>query len=94
MWKNIVVFVALACLILSPAACYGPFNLTRQVYDWNVNIGNKWGAEAIFLVFVIIPVYSITLLGDALIFNSIQFWGGGNPISPPDRDLDGAFAEE
>ncbi len=83
MWKNIVVFVALACLIISPMACYGPFNLTRQVYDWNVNIGNKWGAEGIFLAFVIIPVYGVTMFCDAILFNSIQFWGGDNPISPP-----------
>ncbi len=93
MWKNIVVFVALACLILSPAACYGPFNLTRQVYDWNVNVGNKWGAEAIFFIFII-PVYGITMFGDAILFNSIQFWGGENPFSPPERDLDIVFIEE
>jgi hypothetical protein len=31
-------------------------------------------------------VYGICILGDALIFNSIQFWGGENPISAPMAD--------
>jgi hypothetical protein len=29
---------------------------------------------------VILPVYGLCTLGDALIFNSIEFWGGENPI--------------
>ena len=63
-------------------SCTGPFNLTRNVHHWNTSIENKWGEEGMFLVFVILPVYGICMLGDAIIFNSIEFWGGENPITP------------
>ena len=62
--------------------CYGPFNATRNLWHWNGTIGDKWGQELVFLGLCIIPVYEIFMLGDALIFNSIQFWGGDNPIKP------------
>ena len=32
----------------------------------------------------IIPAYEICILGDGLIFNSIEWWGGRNPISMKD----------
>ena len=33
-----------------------------------------------FIVFVWVPVYELATLGDALVFNSIEFWTGENPI--------------
>ena len=74
------------------SACYGPFNLTRNIWHWNGSIENKWGREGVFLVLAIIPVYGICMLGDAIIFNSIEFWGGENPIKPsamgPSEEMD------
>jgi len=64
---------------LTPA-CYGPFNATRNLWHWNGQIEGKWGQEGVFLLLTIIPVYELFALGDSLIFNSIQFWGGDNPI--------------
>jgi len=65
------------------SGCYGPFNLTRNLHHWNGTVtANKWGQEGLFLVLSIIPVYGICVLGDSLIFNSIEFWGGENPIKP------------
>ena len=63
-------------------ACTGPFNLTSNLHKWNVSIENQWGEEGMFLVLAIFPVYGICMLGDAIIFNSIEFWGGENPITP------------
>mgnify|MGYP002066008911 CR=1 FL=1 len=28
----------------------------------------------------------VVYLGDIIIFNSVEFWGGENPISPPPAD--------
>ncbi len=64
-------------------SCYGPFQLTKNLHHWNGTVtSNEWGQEGLFLVLNIIPVYGICMLGDVLIFNSIVFWGGENPISP------------
>jgi hypothetical protein len=67
-------------------ACYGPFNLTRNVYHWNSGIkgsgevSDKWMKEFVFFGMIIIPVDMFSALLDAFIFNSIQFWTGDNPV--------------
>ncbi len=61
-------------------ACYGPFNATRNFHQWNGSVSeNKWVDEGLFLIPGCI-VYPLCLAGDSLIFNSIEFWGGENPI--------------
>ena len=73
-------------LLVTTTACYGPFNLTRTVHKWNGTIKGsgdvsaKWMKEIIFLALVIVPVYQVSTLADALVFNSIEFWTGDNPI--------------
>ena len=66
---------------LALGGCYGPFNLTRKVHQWNGQIGDKWANEIVFLVLAWLPVYSIATLADAIVFNSIEFWTGENPVS-------------
>lgn len=69
---------------LALGGCYGPFNLTRKVHQWNGQIGDKWANEIVFLVLAWLPVYSIATLADAIVFNSIEFWTGENPVSSVD----------
>lgn len=70
--------------LLSTTACFGPFNLTQRYWHWNGHVtGNKWANEGIFLLSVIIPVYEITALCDAIIFNSVEFWTGKNWVDAP-----------
>jgi len=69
-----------AALLVS--GCYGPFNLTRKLHQWNGEVSeNKWAVEIVFLALVWAPVYGLAGLGDGLIFNTIEFWGGENPIT-------------
>jgi hypothetical protein len=81
-WKVSALLVVL-CLGILMSGCYGPFNLTKRVYAWNGEFEGDWAQEGMFLVLAILPVYGFAMLGDALIFNSIEFWGGDNPIDPP-----------
>lgn len=80
MKKNVNLAVAVSVSVLM-AGCYGPFALTKKLHKWNGTIGDKWANEAVFLVVTIVPVYSVTVLADALVFNSIEFWGGKNPVT-------------
>ena len=75
--------MAFLCIGLLASGCYGPFNLTRRLHHWNGQVGGRWANEVTFLVFSWLQVYSLATLGDALIFNSIEFWTGNNPITPP-----------
>jgi hypothetical protein len=80
--KNRNVFLAaglMCCVLLS--SCIGSFKLTNKVLAWNQSIGDKFVNEVVFICFSIIPVYSITVFADAVIFNTIEFWNGTNPIA-------------
>jgi len=83
--KKLGIAMALAVTV---SGCYGPFNLTRKFYQWQDEAGTsvsgksvdkKWGQEGVFLITGI--AYAVTFLGDLVIFNSIEFWGGKNPIT-------------
>jgi hypothetical protein len=57
--------------------CYGEFPLTKLVYDLNGDISDNGIIQSIVMwVFIILPVYGIAMLGDAVIFNLIEFWTG------------------
>lgn len=75
--------VGLVALALLTSGCYGPFNLTRRLYTWNSQVGDKWEKELVFLLLVALPVYELTAFGDAVVFNSMEFWTGNNPVDPP-----------
>jgi len=79
--------VGLLALSLFVSGCYGPFNLTRRLHHWNGQVGSKWENEFVFLVLAWLPVYGLATLGDALIFNSMEFWTGKNPVDPPSAAL-------
>jgi len=72
---------------LSFQSCIGSFSLTSKVYHWNRGVGNKFVQEVVFLAANIIPVYSITLLADGIILNTIEFWTGSNPIAMNAKDI-------
>jgi len=51
-------------------------------------VGSKWANEVVFLAIgVLLPVYGLAGLADVLIFNSIEFWTGDNPIDPPSATM-------
>lgn len=77
-------------LVLSGAillqSCIGSFNLTRAVYDWNTNIGDKWVNELVFLACLVVPVYGIASFVDVVALNTIEFWSGQNPMALKDGE--------
>ena len=94
--KRIVAGMVVGSFLTVTTACYGPFNLTKNVYHWNSNIkgssevNEKWMKEFVFFGMIIIPVYMFSALLDAFIFNSIQFWSGNNPVKANEAGSDGA----
>lgn len=85
---NQVAAMAVA-LGMASAGCFGSFTLTRKLYRWNDQVSqDKWIKEIIFIVLALVPVYELSGLGDAIVFNSIEFWTGNNPIEPKKAGLD------
>ncbi len=88
-FKQIVVVLLIASMALMTFGCYGSFNLTKKVYNWNGSLGNKWVVELVFLGMMIVPVYSIAGFIDVIILNLIEFWTGSNPMASTVTSDDG-----
>jgi hypothetical protein len=75
-------------LLVVQVGCIGSFRLTGSLLDWNKQLSNKFVNELVFLGLNVMPVYFFSLMGDAFIFNTIEFWGGRNPISSTEEGSD------
>lgn len=76
----------ISCLLLSStilfSSCLGSFRAFNNLKDWNQGAtDSKFLDNLIFWGLNIVPVYGLFFLGDALIFNVIEFWSGSNPIA-------------
>lgn len=77
--KKFIPALLIASILLT--GCTGPFVLTKNLHKWQTNASDdQWAEEVLFLGCIIIPVYEVCTLADAIIFNSIEFWGGENPM--------------
>jgi hypothetical protein len=82
MRKKIAPIALGLALAVAAQGCYGKFQLTKNLHKWNGSLGNKAVVEVVFLAIgVILPVYSIAVLIDGVILNSVEFWSGKNPMA-------------
>ena len=78
--SGVVAGVVAGLLVLN--GCYGPFYLVRKVHKFNGEVSNnKWVVEVAYLLMTSLPVYGLAGAADAIIFNSIEFWTGENPLA-------------
>lgn len=88
MKSTLIKSLAVVLTVAAMSSCYGPFRLTSKLHAWNGQVSQKkFVNELVFLGMCIIPAYEICILGDGLIFNSIEFWGGNNPIAMEDGQV-------
>jgi hypothetical protein len=79
--KALLLAVILLGTTLTQQSCIGSFQLTKNLYNWNMDIDGRWGSELVFLAMNIIPVYAVTLLADGVVLNAIEFWTGNSPLA-------------
>lgn len=76
-YRRVGLILLFAVTPLLTVGCYGRFPLTKAVYKFNGEVtDNKWVHSILLWIFVILPVYSLATLGDAIILNLIEFWTG------------------
>jgi hypothetical protein len=79
-----VLLASTLALALSTTSCLGPDNAYNSIKNWNAELSQQdWVNEIVFLGLHVIPVYPIAMFGDVIIFNTIGYWTGDNPISDP-----------
>jgi len=78
-WRSRLPVVLVLLVAMAPwmLGCFGSFPLTHAMYKFNGAVTKSDLIHTVvFWVFVILPVYSIAVIGDAVIFNLVEFWGG------------------
>lgn len=76
--KMILSFLAAVTL----TGCMGRGALTQKVLKFNLKASeDRWNREWIFLGLNITLIYPICALLDVIVFNSVEFWSGENPIN-------------
>ena len=76
------VLVAGLCFSFLTMGCIGTMGMSGKVSQFNVETTeSRWGREILFVILMVIPVYGIASLLDIIIFNSVEFWTGKNPIN-------------
>jgi hypothetical protein len=79
--RRACIAVVLASTI-AVSGCIGSFSLTNKVYSWNEKAtDSKYVNSGIMWVLAIVPVYWATILIDAVVLNTIEFYSGKNPIA-------------
>ena len=74
-WMIPAVLVAMLPFVMG--GCYGAFPLTKTVYKLNGDVSDHKLVQTVTMwVFVIVPVYEIGMIADAIIFNLVEFWTG------------------
>ena len=79
--KLLCVVLVLCILCMGFAGCAGKYALFNKLAGGVNHLSNKWVNSLVNLVFWIVPVYGICLLGDIIIFNTIEFWTGSNALA-------------
>lgn len=86
--KRITATVMAAVIaMISLPGCYGKMALTRKVYNLNGEVSDKYLRSFVTWIFVLAPVYAASMLADFILFNTIEFWSGRNPIAQGEKDF-------
>lgn len=80
MKKMALKIVGLTVLASALTGCIGSNAVTGKVMKFNVEVVDNRYARA-GVNFLLAPVYGITTAADYVVFNSLEFWTGKNPIS-------------
>ena len=69
------------CFSFLTMGCIGQMGLSGKVRQFNLETTeDRWGREILFVILMVIPVYGFASMLDIIVFNSIEFWTGKNPI--------------
>ena len=70
------------CLSFLATGCIGRMGMSGEVMKFNLEITEeRWGREILFIILIVIPIYPLASVADIIVFNSIEFWTGKNPVN-------------
>jgi len=80
MKKTISKVVALAVVSVALSGCVGSNAVTGYLMKFNVKaVDNRYARGGLNIL--LSPAYGLTVAADYLVFNSLEFWTGSNPLT-------------
>jgi predicted small secreted protein len=80
MKKTISKVVALAVVSVALSGCVGSNAVTGYLMKFNVKaVDNRYARGGLNILLA--PAYGLTVAADYLVFNSLEFWTGSNPLT-------------
>lgn len=89
--RAIVAALISSTMLMSLPNCFGSFVLTGKWHGFIKGINNKWLRWIVFVITSI--VYGIAIFVDVILFNSIEFWSGSNPMARSDFNDSGELVK-
>ncbi|MEW6324206.1 MAG: DUF3332 family protein [Nitrospirota bacterium] len=77
----IITICTLSLFLVATTGCYGKFQLTRTLYKLNGSVEDKVARSIVTAVMIVFPVYWFGAAVDWILFNTIEFWTGKNPMT-------------
>ncbi|GAL11366.1 ABC-type multidrug transport system ATPase and permease component [Vibrio astriarenae] len=78
--NKIIKIGAVAGVVLALSGCVGSNAVTGKLMEFNVKaVDNRYARGGLNMLLA--PVYGITVAADYIVFNSLEFWTGKNPIN-------------
>ncbi|MDX2320777.1 MAG: DUF3332 family protein [Moritella sp.] len=79
-YKKIMIATALASSLTGITGCVGSNAVTAKVMQFNIEVvDNRYARGGLNILMA--PVYGISVAVDYLVFNSLGFWTGTNPLN-------------
>ena len=78
--KALILTTAMATMTTGLSGCVGSNAVTAALMGFNLKaVDNRYGRGGLNIL--LSPVYAITIAADYIVFNSIGFWTGKNPLN-------------
>lgn len=82
--NRIIKLTSIAMLVIlftiGLSGCFGNFAATRKLYNFNQGYSG-WTGQIMFWVMGWVQIYSAVMVLDIIVFNTVEFWTGTNPIA-------------
>ena len=86
-WCIVLLFTAAFPMV---TGCYGRFPMTKGLYRMNGDATtNKVVQSFLFWLLTLCQLYTLAMLGDAIVINLIEFWAGGRITGRSATNQDG-----
>jgi hypothetical protein len=78
--KKVAMVAIVASLTSSLSACVGSNAVTDKIVQFNLEVvDNRFARGGVNML--LIPAYALSLIVDVVVFNSLEFWTGENPLN-------------